>query len=135
MARVLAVAGALVLLGLPVWFMTRGDGVAAPVAAVAKTGGSLVDYTVRLTASAPARLSVMVAGKEPAESGDGVVEFQAVFSMSESAPEDVAVFADFSQEGGKCAVRVEVERGGRVLKDATLWGEGVVDDVVVLNDP
>jgi hypothetical protein len=76
----------------------------------------------------------MVAGKEPAESGDGVREFQAVFSMSESTPEDLAVFADFSQKEGKCAVRVEVGRGGRVLKDATLWGEGVVDDVVVLND-
>lgn len=129
------VAGALVLLGVPVWFMTRGDGVGATVPAVAKTEGGIVDYTVRLTASAPARLSVMVAGKEPAESGDGVVEFQAVFPMAESEPEDVAVFGDFSQKEGKCAVRVEVERGGRVLKDATLWGEGVVDDVVVLNDP
>jgi hypothetical protein len=129
-------AVALVLLGVPVWFLTRGDaGESKPAAAVVPRADVLVPYTVRLKASAPARLSAMVAGKPSADSGGAVREFETVFEMPEAEPEDVAVFADFGEGSGECAVRIEVERAGRVLADRTFWGSGVVEDVVVINEP
>jgi hypothetical protein len=91
--RLILVAGALVLLALPVWQLTRNttSPIPAKPAAVAE---DLADYRVILKSSGTARLQAMVANQPTISSAIGVENFEAVFSMSANEPEDIAVFAD-----------------------------------------
>ncbi len=129
--RLVLVAGALVLLALPVWRLTRQAPPSAPAKPAAETK-DLADYRVTLKASAPARLQAMVANQPTASSASGVENFQAAFSMSADEPEDIAVFADFEDRARSAALRVTVEKGGEVLVEKTFWGTGVVEDVVMI---
>lgn len=129
--RLVLVAGALILLALPVWRLTRQAPPAAPAKAAAVTE-DLADYRVTLKASAPARLQAMVANQPTASSASGVENFEAAFSMSADEPEDIAVFADFEDRASSAALRVTVEKGGEVLVEKTFWGTGVIEDVVMI---
>ncbi|MCX6965609.1 MAG: hypothetical protein NTW41_09710 [Verrucomicrobia bacterium] len=127
--RLVLVAGALILLALPVWQLTlqTPSPIPAKPAAVAE---DLADYRVILKSSGTARLQAMVANQPTVSSASGVENFEAVFSMSANEPEDIAVFADFVDRTRSSALRVSVEKGGEVLVEKTFWGTGVVEDVV-----
>lgn len=129
--RLILVAGALVLLAVPVWKLTRQNPSPIPAkpAAVAE---DLVDYRVILKSSGTARLQAMVANQPTISSASGVENFEAVFSMSANEPEDIAVFADFVDRARSSALRVMVEKSGEILVDKTFWGTGVVEDVVTI---
>ena len=129
--RLILVAGALVLLALPVWQLTRNttSPIPAKPAAVAE---DLADYRVILKSSGTARLQAMVANQPTISSASGVEDFEAVFFMSANEPEDIAVFADFLDRTRPSALRVMVEKSGEVLVDKTFWGTGVVEDVVTI---
>lgn len=127
--RVILLAGALVLLAMPVWQLTRHT-TPPPLAKPVATSEDLVDYRVILAASDTARLQAMVANQPTASSASGVENFEAVFSMSAAEPEDIAVFADFVDRTRPAALRVKVEKSGEVLVEKTFWGTGVVEDVV-----
>ncbi len=129
--RLVLVAGALILLALPVWRLTRQAPPPAP-AKPAAVDKDLAHYRVTLKASAPARLQAMVANQPTASSASGVENFEAAFSMSADEPEDIAVFADFEDRASSAALRVTVEKGGEVLVEKTFWGTGVVEDVVMI---
>jgi hypothetical protein len=129
--RLILVAGALVLLAVPVWQLTRNttSPIPAKPAAVAE---DLADYRVILKSSGTARLQAMVANQPTISSASGVEDFEAVFFMSANEPEDIAVFADFLDRTRPSALRVLVEKSGEVLVDKTFWGTGVVEDVVTI---
>ena len=129
--RLVLVAGALILLAVPVWQLTLQTTLPIPTkpAAVAE---DLADYLVILKSSGTARLQAMVANQPTVSSASGVENFEAVFSMSANEPEDIAVFADFVDRTRSSALRVMVEKGGEVLVEKTFWGTGVVEDVVMI---
>ena len=129
--RLILVAGALILLAVPVWQLTRHT-TPPPLAKPIATSEDLADYRVILTASDTARLQVMLANQPTASSASGVENFEAVFSMSAAEPEDIAVFADFVDRTRSSALRVTVEKNGEVLVEKTFWGTGVVEDVVMI---
>jgi hypothetical protein len=129
--RLVLVAGALILLALPVWRLTRQT--PAPILAKpAAVAEDLADYRVILKSSGTARLQAMVANQPTVSSASGVENFEAFFSMSANEPEDIAVFADFVDRTRSSALRVMVEKGGEVLVEKTFWGTGVVEDVVMI---
>ena len=129
--RLVLVAGALILLAVPVWQLTLQTTLPIPTkpAAVAE---DLADYRVILKSSGTARLQAMVANQPTVSSASGVENFEAVFSMSANEPEDIAVFADFVDRTRSSALRVMVEKGGEVLVEKTFWGTGVVEDVLTI---
>jgi hypothetical protein len=127
--RVILLVCALVLLAVPVWQLTHHT-TPPPLAKPVATSEDLADYRVILTASDTARLQAMVANQPTASSASGVENFEAVFSMSSTEPEDIAVFADFEDRTRTAALRVKVEKNGEVLVEKTFWGSGVVEDVV-----
>lgn len=129
--RLVLVAGALILLAVPVWRLTRPAPPPAPAKPAAVTE-DLADYRVILTPSDTARLQAMVVNQPTASSASGVENFEAFFSMSANEPEDIAVFADFVDRARPSALRVKVEKSGEVLVEKTFWGTGVVEDVVVI---
>lgn len=129
--RLILVAGALVLLAVPVWQLTRNTSSPIPAKPAAVAGDS-ADYRVILKSSGTARLQAMVANEPTISSASGVENFEAVFSMSANEPEDIAVFADFVDRTRPSALRVMVEKSGEVLVEKTFWGTGVVEDVVTI---
>ena len=129
--RLILVAAALALLAVPVWRLTRHAAPQTP-ARPAPTPGELADYRVILSASAPARLQAMAANQPTASSANGVEAFEAVFSMSDDEPEDIAVFADFADRARPAELRVRVEKSGEVLVEKAFRGTGVVEDVVMI---
>jgi hypothetical protein len=127
---------ALLVLAWPVWLLTRGkpDGIAlppSPAEVPEKTGA----YFVKLTASSPATLRVMAANQTTASSDGQVMIFESRFLMDTDEPEDLAVFAEFADKTTPHAVRVEVRIGDKIVADATLWGTGLVEDVVGISAP
>jgi hypothetical protein len=134
--RLVFVVAVLGVLAIPVWSLTRakpesGD---APRLAEGETQKNAA-YLVKLTASSPATLRVMAANQPTVSSDAGVKVFETTFEMDAGLPEDLAVFADFADESSAHAVRVEVRSGEMVLADTTLWGTGVVEDVVEVRAP
>lgn len=130
--QISAVVVALLLLGVPVWMLTGDRLQAAPedpgVAEERKV--EMVVFSVELTSSSPARLSVMAAG-HPIQVSDGPLErFEGAFEMPRSQPEDLVVSAKFEEEGGSEALRVKVRESGRLVADKTFWGTGEIQDVL-----
>jgi len=134
--RILVVAGALMMLGVPVWMLTRDrvEGIAAPVVEEREATG-MADFSVVMTSTTPARLSVTAVNDAVRESDGGVRRFEARFEMPLAQPEDLAVFAAFEAEAGPQALRVEVRSAGRLVVDRTFWGEGEIHDVVEVVAP
>ena len=134
--RIAVVATALLLLGVPVWMLT-GDRVqvAQDEAGVDEGMNEMVVFSVELTSSAPARLSVMAAG-HPVQVSDGPLErFEGAFEMPRSQPEDLVVSANFEGEVGSEALRVNVRESGRLVADKTFWGVGEIQDVLGIVAP
>ena len=134
--RIAVVAAALLLLGVPVWMLT-GDRVqvAQDEPGVDEGVDEMVVFSVELTSSAPARLSVMAAG-HPIQVSDGPLErFEGVFEMPRSQPEDFVVSANFEGEVGSEALRVNVREGVRLIADKTFWGVGEIQDVLGIVAP
>ena len=131
--RLILVAAALALLAVPVWRLTLPSSpVRETPAKPAESSSDFADFQVVLTASSSARLQAMVANRQTASSPDSVRSLEAVFSMNANEPEDIAVFADFTERTQPAALRVEVKRAGEVLVEKSLWGTGVVEDVVTI---
>lgn len=123
-------------MAVPVWSLTRTKQVALdPTEAPTVETGIKTPYLVTLTASAPGTLRMMAANQPTMSSDDGVKFFEARFMMSQDRPEDIAVFANFADKSSSHAVRVEVSLGEKVLADTTLWGSGLVEDVVKIPVP
>jgi hypothetical protein len=77
-----------------------------------------------------------MAANQPTASSDGqVMIFESRFMMDTDEPEDLAVFAEFADKTTPHAVRVEVRVGDKIVADATLWGTGLVEDVVGISAP
>jgi hypothetical protein len=129
--RLILVAGALILLAVPVWQLTRQTTSPIPAKPSAVVE-DLADYRVILKSSGTARLQAMVASQPTVSSASRVENFEAVFSMSAAEPEDIAVFADFVDRTRSSALQVMVEKNGEVLVEKTFWGTGVVEDVVMI---
>jgi hypothetical protein len=132
--RLLLVGAALALLGIPVWMLTRERPTAAappPQIILEKTG----TFHVVLTTSTPAVLRMMAANQPTATSGQPVMRFETDFKMNASEPEDIALFADFTDKTHPHAVRAEVSIGEKILTDSTFWGTGLVEDVVEIPSP
>jgi hypothetical protein len=127
---------ALGAMAVPVWSLTRTkpDAVASTKAPTAEPGIK-TPYLVTLTASSPVTLRMTAANQPTMSSDDGVKFFEARFMMSPDRPEDIAVFANFADKSSLHAVRVEVSSGEKVLADTTLWGSGLVEDVVKIPAP
>lgn len=132
--RLALVAVALALLGIPVWSLTR-EKPAAPVVVAEVVPEKRANFEITLVSSAPAALRVMSANQPTRSSENAVSRFETSFEMNAAQPEDLAVFADFSDKTSPHAVRAEVRSGGRVLADSTFWGTGVVEDVVEIPAP
>lgn len=132
--RLSGVAGALLLLGVPVWMLTR-DHVESVVESEPAEVEGMVDFSVVLTASAPARLSVTAVNHPLQASNGSERRFEARFEMPRALPEDFVVAAEFGSEGGAEALRAEVRAAGRVVADKTFWGEGEIRDVVGVGAP
>jgi hypothetical protein len=131
--RLFLLAGALALLAVPVWRLTIHSTPEQEIPAKpTEPSEDLADYRVFLTASSPARLQAMAANRSTAASSGATQKFEAVFSMSADEPEDIAVFADYTERTQPAALRVEVQRSGQVLVEKTFWGTGVVEDVVTI---
>lgn len=134
--RVLCVACALLLLGVPVWMLTRdrADEAIAPTAEVPGEAG-MADFNVVMSVTSPASLSVGAANHGVRKSGAGIRRFDTRFEMPRAQPEDLAVFAAFEAVPGPQALRVEVRSAGRLVVDRTFWGEGEIHDVVEVAAP
>ena len=122
--RVILLAGALVLLAMPVWQLTRYTA-PPPLAKPVATSEDLADYRVILTASHTARLQAMVANQPTVSSASGVENFEAVFSMSAAEPEDIAVFADFVDRARPAALRVKELRPDLIILDCIGYSSAV----------
>ena len=131
--RLILVAAALALLAVPVWRLTLHSKPTPEIPTKpSEPSEDLADFQVVLTASSPARLQAMVANQPTASSPDSAQSFEAVFFMSANEPEDIAVFADFTDRTQPAALRVEVKRAGEVLVEKSFWGTGVIEDVVTI---
>jgi len=131
--RLIVVAAALVLLAVPVWMLTQKNTAkktSEPSPAVLPENTEA--YVVTLTASSPATLRVMAANQPTVSSNGAVSVFEARFSMNAAQPEDLAVFAEFADKAAPNAVRVQVRLKDKMAADTTLWGTGLVEDVVVI---
>jgi hypothetical protein len=133
--RLFLVAAGLVLLGVPVWLLTRPVPSSPPPASAAIEPEKMAVYEVLLTASAPARLAVRVANQSSVESAGPATSLTASFTMNAAEPEDLAVFGNFDPAAGNSALRVEVRLAGKTLADSTFWGTGLVEDVVTMPKP
>lgn len=132
--RLLLAGAALALLGVPVWMLTREK---PPAAAPSPrtVPDRTVPFQVVLTASSPAVLRALAANQPAASSAQPVPRFETAFEMNAAQPEDLAVFADFTDKSAPHAVRVEVRAEGKILADRTFWGHGLVEDVVEIPAP
>jgi hypothetical protein len=134
MMRLAAVAFALGLMGIPVWLLTREQPtLTAPPAEILPEKNAT--FHVMLTASAPAFLRVMAANQPTASSDGPAASFQADFEMDAAQPEDLAIFADFTDKTRPHAVRAEIRMGDTLLADSTFWGTGLVEDVLEVPEP
>lgn len=133
--RLFLVAASLALLGVPVWLLTRPAPSAPPPTSSPIEAGKTTVFEVLLTASAPARLAVRAANQPSVESAGPATSLPASFTMNAAAPEDLAVFGNFDPATGNSAIRVEVRLAGKTLADSTLWGTGLVEDVVTIPKP
>jgi uncharacterized protein with GYD domain len=134
--RLVFVVVVLGVLAIPVWRVTRAKSDAGePPRAEAAGTEKNATFVAALTASAPATLRVMAANQPTALSEVGVKFFEARFVMAADRPEDLAVFAEFDDKSSAHAVRVEVRAGGKAIADTTLWGTGLVEDVVEIPAP
>lgn len=132
--RLAAVAVALGLMGIPVWLLTRTPPTRTEPSAEILPEKSAT-FHVLLTASAPAVLRVMAANQPTASSEGPVESFQSDFVMNAAQPEDLAIFADFTDKTRSHAVRAEVRMGDTLLADSTFWGTGLVEDVLEVPVP
>lgn len=80
-------------------------------------------------------LRVMAANQPNASSEEPVTRFETTFTMNAEEPEDLAVFAEFSDKSTAHAVRTEVSAFEKILTDSTFWGTGFVEDVVEVPAP
>ena len=136
MLRLVFLVVVLGVLAIPVWRVTRAKPDAGePPRAEAAGAEKNAIFVAALTASAPATLRVMAANQPTASSEAGVKFFEARFVMDADRPEDLAVFANFKDKSSAHAVRVEVRAEGKVIADTTLWGTGLIEDVVEIPAP
>lgn len=132
--RLLLVATGLVLLGLPVWSLTRPvKPDALPVPAVEPR--KMQTYAIRLTASAPARMTVSAANQTAEESQSPATSLATTYTMDAAAPDDIVVSGRFDDSSNPAALRVEVTAAGKKIADSTFWGNGTVEDVVSIPKP
>jgi hypothetical protein len=130
------VAIALGLLAAPVWMLTReGPAPVVEASPLAMVPEKMETYAVLLTATSPAVMRVMAASRPVVSSGGEVKSFETQFEMNAAQPEDIAVFADFADRSSTHAFRVEVFLDGETVVDTTFWGEGLIEDVVVVPEP
>ena len=132
--RVLFLAGALALMGLPVWKITRPTPVAlAGLPAEEENPKSSFDIT--LTSSTPAKFSIVAGGKKSGASSSLATSWKISLSMDAKKPDDLIVHGEASPDTKNLALRIQIENNGKKLKDTTLWGTNSVEDVVAIPAP
>lgn len=127
--RLLLMAAALLLAGVPVWSLTRPDAAPRAVEAPATTPDR-TEVRITLTASAPARLGISVLGEELIPAGTPSTGATIVTRMDPAHPDDVVVRAEWPEDATEQALRVEIEQTGKAPTVSTFWGRGSVEDVV-----
>jgi hypothetical protein len=120
----------LILAGIPIWSLTRPVSVPVPV----RKAPSAVDsreVVLRLTAVPPAdSLAVFLLGEMIPAASDGT---RTVRLPTDAA--DLVVRGTWPDSGTACAVRVIATQDSLDLLDATLWGNGQIEDVVTSPAP
>ncbi len=132
--RLLLAGAALALLGAPVWMLTR-EKPRASAPSPQTVPDRTAAFHVVLATTTPAVLRAMAANQPTASSEQPVLRFETAFEMNAAQPEDLAVFADFTDKSTPHALRVEVRVDGNILADPTFWGTGLVEDVVEIPPP
>jgi len=125
--RLVLMAIALALAGIPVWLLTRPTPeVVAPLPAAPESSARWVE--VEMTSSAPGTLSLSALGKALLTSPAGATSArERVWIGRES---DLVASATWPVADTPHALRVVLREDGRVTRDATFWGAGSVEDVV-----
>lgn len=132
--RVLLLAVALALFGLPVWKITRPAPI-APLGMPPEEKHPTSPFEMTLTSSAPAKLSLSAGGKKAAFSNSSTTSWKISLTMDADKPDDLIVRGEASPDTKNLALRVQVEHGGKKLTDTTLWGTNSVEDVVAIPAP
>lgn len=132
--RLLILAGVLLVLGIPVWSITRKTQPPASVTPVPREE-KVAQFDVTLTSSAPAKLSLSAGGGKPILTSYDATGLKHSYSMNEKKPDDLVVTGVAMNRGLPLAVRVVVESNGRNLLDTTLWGSGSVEDALSIPAP
>lgn len=125
--RLVLMAVALALAGIPVWVLTRAtpDAPAQPPTA-AEPSSRWVD--VEMTSSAPGILSLSALGQVLLTSPEGATSAQGRAWISREA--DLVASAVWPAADGPHALHIVIREDGKVTRDATFWGTGSVEDVV-----
>jgi len=132
--RVLFLAGALALMGLPVWKITRP----APVALAGLPAGEenpKSSFDITLTSSTPAKFSIVAGGKKAAATESMTTSWKISLPMDAEKPDDLIVHGEASPNTKTLALRIQVDNNGKKLTDTTLWGTNSVEDVVAIPAP
>lgn len=132
--RLLILAGVLLVLGIPVWSMTRKTSTPAAVTPSVREE-KVAQFDVTLTASSPAKLSLSAGGGKPILTSYDATGLKHSFSMNEKKPDDLVVTGVAMNRSQSFAVRVVVESNGRNLLDTTLWGSASVEDALSIPAP
>lgn len=126
--RLILMAAALVIAGVPVWLLTRRSD--SPLAVPAAETTATVNCRITLTASAPAVLTVSKLGELVLSTAPGTLTANVTIPVDPSQPDDVVIRGEWSNDASEQALRVEVETEGKDTAVRTFWGRGNVEDVV-----
>ncbi len=125
--RLVLMAIALALAGIPVWLLTRPtQEVVAQLAAAPESSSRWVE--VEMTSSAPGTLSLSALGKVLLATSAGATSARERVWIGREA--DLVASATWPNGDVPHALRVVLREDGRVTRDATFWGAGSVEDVV-----
>ncbi|MFZ4597111.1 MAG: hypothetical protein ACOYNN_00560 [Terrimicrobiaceae bacterium] len=126
--RLAVAAFFLVLAGIPIWHLTRPVVASAAVPDAAPDDGTR-EVVLKLSSVPTAQsLTVLLLGKPISLGGDGVIRLPREAT-------DLVVKGQWADAEGSCAVRVLARQDSLDLLDATLWGQGEIEDVVTIPVP
>ncbi len=127
--RFLAIGAFLALAGLPIWSLTHREEPEMPVPTVEPAGNHEVELTV--TSTREAMITLSYAGKSVLQSRapSSLLAGRAALPVEGA---DVIIKASWQDTSTPNAVRVTATCDGAPLADATFWGDGSVEDVVVV---
>ena len=134
--RILLVFAGFLLLGVPVWSITREKPV-PPIVAAEKAAAPAAPLRVTLTfAQPPTSFSLKHLGSILCDGGGGEREFHCNWNTAlPSEGADLLLTATWP-DGPQTAVRIQVTRDQQTLTDQTVWGQSnLVETITVPGTP